>query len=127
MNGGPIGATIVISGDKATLCIGSQNFRMPATAVNMSGGKVWVELAAELAVGIDKETVTVLAMHPEPTIEQFMTWLDSVNPLIVAGLMAQESAWGSMEDSIGLVALRAVSRALRGELPEQVPDMSGLE
>lgn len=123
----PLGASIALSGDSALLHVGSQTFEIPSTSLNMSGGKVWVEMAVDMTLDLDRDAVSVVEVHPEPTLEQVLTYVDTCNPEIVAGLMAQESSWGSLEDSIGLVALRAVSRAIQGQIPEMVDDMGGLE
>lgn len=113
----PVGATVTIAGERARLAIGSQIFEIPVDCVNVASGKVWIEMAADIAVAADRDSVTIMAMHPEPTMDQVLAWVDSLDPLHVAALMAEESSWGSLEDSIGLVAIRAVARAVRGEFP----------
>lgn len=116
-----------IDGDTTTLDLGGVQVEVPTSLVSVSGGRVMVEVPQRVALSIPAGQVAVIAHHPEPTIEQIGQVIAGLNADQVTALMAQESAWSSMDDPMGLVAMRAVARAVRGEIPEQDPgDLGGL-
>lgn len=115
-------------GDDATVTTryGDQ-FDIPTACVRLEGGRAWIEVPPQIVADFKAERVALVAIHPEPTAAHIGAAIASLNPDIVTALMTQELEFSSLEDPIGLAAMRAVARAANGELPQHGQgDLGGL-
>jgi len=117
-----LGVTLLVNGDTTTVRVGDSTIDVPTTSLSMGGGRLFIEVAGDLAATFRKEQVNVVAHHPEPSLHQLHAAIAALDPMAVTALMAQESSWSSMDDPMGLVAIRAVARAVQGERAEPPAD-----
>ena len=115
------GVTLLVHGDETQLRIGDSTLHIPTSSVHLNGGKLLLEVQGDLAATLPADHVAVMAMHPEPSDSDVAMVVDQLDPLVVTALMGHESSIGALDDPIGLVAMRAVCRAVRGE-SMQPPD-----
>lgn len=80
--------------------------------------------AASLNVEITQADTRVMAVHPAASLDGVIDALRSIHPLILTALLAEEAGWAPMSDPMGVIALRAVERAIRGEQPGTPGEMS---
>lgn len=118
---------LAVEGDETIVSFGDVAIAVPTTLVSVVGGRAMIEVTERVALALPATQVAIIAHHPEPTIERMAEVVGSLNADQVTALMAQESRWSSLDDPIGMVAMRAVARAIRGETPESDPgDLGGL-
>lgn len=109
-----------------TLSIGEFVITVPTLNVNLNQGRLYVEASLDATLGIPADQVVVVAHHPDPTLQHLQMVVSGLDPDLVSALMGQESGWSSMEDPIGLIAMRAIVRAMAGETPEDHDERGGL-
>ena len=109
-----------VDGDMTTVRVGEHIVTVPTANITLSGGKMLVAVAADCLLMLAKDQVAIVAHYPDPHPAQVVQAVGSLNHGLVSALMAEESSFSSMDDSIGLIALRAVVRAISGETPRTV-------
>lgn len=103
---------IDIFGDTACLTVAESTIEVPASAVIFDGGNLFIRATGEFSAALPAKTLRIVS-----TDDQVAATVDQLNPLLVTALMAEESAYSPLDDPIGLVAIRAVVRAIRGDSP----------
>jgi hypothetical protein len=111
--------TLLVDGDVTVMRIGEQTMRIPTTSVHFNGGKLMLEVEGNLAATVPAGDVAIIASHPAPTVASVAQAVDALDPKIVDLLLTQEAGLGSLDDPMGLVAMRAVCRAIVGDLPPE--------
>lgn len=117
-----LGVTLLVNGDTTTVRVGDSTIEVPTASLSMGGGRLFIEVQGDLAATFRKEQVNVLAHYPEPSLHQVYSAIVALDPMAVTALMAQESSWSSMDDPMGLVAIRAIARAVQGERADPPAD-----
>lgn len=117
-----LGVTLLVDGEETIVRVGDATVKVPTTSVSLGGGRLFIEVEGDLAATFRREHVAVTARFAEPSPEHLHALVSSLDPQLVTALMGEESAISSLADPIGLIAMRAVARALRGETPPLGPD-----
>jgi hypothetical protein len=111
-----------VDGETATVTFGDDRMvSVPLAQVLVQGGAMWVAVPQHVWAEFPTSRVTVQAVHPDPTPEVMALALSSIPHEMVTAMMAKESQIGSAEDSMGLIALRALCGILRGDKPGDYP------
>lgn len=119
--------TLTVDGDETTVDFGDVAIVVPTALISVTGGRAMVEITQRVALKLPDDRVAIIAHHPSPTVEQICEAVASLDANLVTDLMGQESVWSSLDDPIGMVAMRAVARAIQGETPQNDPgDLGGL-
>lgn len=111
--------------ETATVTFGDERFiQVPLGQVVVTEGQMWVRVPSHVWAEFPESRVTVQAIHAEPTPEVVALTVSGIPQELVTQMMAKESQIGSAEDSLGLIALRAICGLLRGDRPGEYPPSS---
>lgn len=107
-----------VDGETATVTFGDDRMlEVPLAQVVVNEGQMWVRVPEHVWAEFNLSKVTVVNFHPDPTPELVALAVANIPQELVTAMMAKESHLGSADDSMGLIALRAVCGLLRGDKP----------
>jgi hypothetical protein len=96
---------------------------VPLTQLVANDGFLLVRVPGPIVADWPASRVTVQALYPQPTPETIALAISSIPVDVITQRMAAESAIGSLDDTLGLIAMRALCGLLRGvDVPEPPAD-----
>lgn len=115
-----------VDDEMATVTFGDDRFvQVPLGQVVVTEGQMWVRVPNHVWAEFPASRVTVQNIHADPTPEVIALALSAIPQELVTAMMGKESQIGSADDSMGLIALRAICGLLRGDKPGDYPRSDG--